>query len=81
MAPFLRHFPSLPSTFPTPAPSPAVLPWRTRLYFWLAVTAISLVGLYAGDYLVPETEEEKAVGSLEAAEKELIVGGGERKEV
>ncbi|GAA5820591.1 hypothetical protein JCM3770_007168 [Rhodotorula araucariae] len=36
-----------------------VLPWQTRLYLWLGLGAFALVGLYGGDYLFPETEEEK----------------------
>ncbi|GAA5966353.1 hypothetical protein JCM21900_005142 [Sporobolomyces salmonicolor] len=36
-----------------------VLPPRVRLYFWLALGAFATVGLYAGDWLIPESEEEK----------------------
>ncbi|BGP49312.1 hypothetical protein JCM10450v2_005197 [Rhodotorula kratochvilovae] len=37
-----------------------VLNWRTRLYLWLGLGAFALVGLYGGDYIFPETDEEKA---------------------
>ncbi|GAA5907120.1 uncharacterized protein JCM6883_006145 [Sporobolomyces salmoneus] len=36
-----------------------VLNWKTRLYLWLGIGASALVGLYGGDYLVPETDEGK----------------------
>ncbi|GAA6009679.1 hypothetical protein JCM11491_001056 [Sporobolomyces phaffii] len=36
-----------------------VLNWRTRLYFWLVIGGVAVAGLYGGDYLLPETEEEK----------------------
>lgn len=41
-----------------------VLPAKTRLYFSLALGVVGLVGLWGGDWLVPEeerTEEEKSV--------------------
>ncbi|GAA5886342.1 hypothetical protein JCM16303_002505 [Sporobolomyces ruberrimus] len=37
-----------------------VLSWRTRLYFWVAIGIVAVAGLYGGDYIVPETDEEKA---------------------
>ncbi|GAA5833573.1 hypothetical protein JCM3766R1_002577 [Sporobolomyces carnicolor] len=37
-----------------------VLNWKTRLYFWLVIGGVAVAGLYGGDYLVPETDEEKA---------------------
>ncbi|KDE09852.1 hypothetical protein MVLG_00250 [Microbotryum lychnidis-dioicae p1A1 Lamole] len=36
-----------------------VLPPRTRLYISLGVFVFALIGLYGGDYLVPETEVER----------------------
>ncbi|GAA5871125.1 hypothetical protein JCM1840_007598 [Sporobolomyces johnsonii] len=49
-----------------------VLPAKTRLYFWLAVGAFATVGLYAGDWLIPESEEEKLAHG-EQAVKEIDV--------
>ncbi|SCV73461.1 BQ2448_7387 [Microbotryum intermedium] len=36
-----------------------VLPPKTRLYISLGVFVFALIGLYGGDYLVPETEVER----------------------
>lgn len=49
----------------------AVLSWRTRLIFWLSVAAVAAVGLYAGDTLVPESEEERRdrVGSSQSGSR------------
>ncbi|GJN90096.1 hypothetical protein Rhopal_003095-T1 [Rhodotorula paludigena] len=44
-----------------------VLSWKTRLYLWLGLGAFALVGLYGGDYLFPETEEEKVAKGEKAA--------------
>ncbi|GAA5920118.1 hypothetical protein JCM6882_002638 [Rhodosporidiobolus microsporus] len=38
-----------------------VLPWSTRLRFWLLVGAVGVVGLYGGDWLFPD-EEGKGKG-------------------
>lgn len=49
-----------------------MLNWKTRLYFWVVMGAVAVAGLYGGDYLLPETEEEKiAKGekSIEEAKK------------
>jgi hypothetical protein len=42
-------------------PPPTVLPAKTRLYFSLGLFAVGLIGLYGGDYLVPDTAEEVAI--------------------
>jgi hypothetical protein len=47
----------------------AVLPPKTRLYLSLALGALGLVGLYAGDWLVPETQEEKKLKGETASGK------------
>ncbi|KAI5480422.1 hypothetical protein MNV49_000997 [Pseudohyphozyma bogoriensis] len=36
-----------------------VLDPKTRLYFSLGMMVFAAIGLWAGDYFVPETEEEK----------------------
>ncbi|GAA5939958.1 uncharacterized protein JCM15063_004355 [Sporobolomyces koalae] len=42
-----------------------VLSWKTRLYFWLVIAGVATAGLYGGDYLLPETEEEKIAQGLQ----------------
>ncbi|GAA5999710.1 uncharacterized protein JCM10292_003712 [Rhodotorula paludigena] len=54
-----------------------VLSWKTRLYLWLGLGAFALVGLYGGDYLLPETEEEK----IARGEKSAAPGAGDDKRV
>lgn len=66
---------TLPPSLPRALAS-AVLSWKTRLYLWLGLGAFALVGLYGGDYLFPETEEEKIARGEKAAP-----GAGEDKRV
>ncbi|GAA5848810.1 hypothetical protein JCM8547_006351 [Rhodosporidiobolus lusitaniae] len=51
-----------------------VLPWNTRLIFWLTVGAIGVLGLYGGDYLVPESDDEKKEGEVKVAARDLAGG-------
>ncbi|BGP17379.1 hypothetical protein JCM10213_006869 [Rhodosporidiobolus nylandii] len=50
-----------------------VLPAQTRLYFWLAVGAVGLVGLYGGDWLFPPNEADAVEGEKNAATGEKKV--------
>lgn len=52
---------------------PVVLDPKVRLYFSLGLMAFAALGLWGGDYLVPETEEEKQAREAKEALKALSV--------
>ncbi|GAA6061133.1 hypothetical protein JCM10212_001733 [Sporobolomyces blumeae] len=45
-----------------------VLDWKTRLYFWLVIGGTAVIGLYGGDYLYPESDEEKVAKGGQVAQ-------------